>query len=133
GRPRPFHPAVRPVAGREGDDRDGGLRPRGAGRDRRSGRSRPEGDRGHARTARLISLEWAAMTEQAGGWTRFFKNTGVVGEDVLARVLSGLTSIFEGGSIEDTFKTARDALKRIFACQELSIFVHDPLVAPHMD
>lgn len=74
------------------------------------------------------------MTEQtAGGWSRFFKKTDVVGEDVLARVLNGLASIFEGGSVEETFKAARDALKRVFACQELSIFVHDPLVAPHMD
>jgi GGDEF domain-containing protein len=74
------------------------------------------------------------MTEQAaGGWTRFFKGTNVVGEDVLARVLSGLSSIFEGGSIEDTFKNAREALKRVFACQEISIFVHDPAIQPHMD
>jgi hypothetical protein len=74
------------------------------------------------------------MSEQAaGGWTRFFKNTQVVGEDVLARVLAGLTSMFEGGSIEDTFKNAREALKKVFACQELSIFVHDPAVTPHMD
>src|SRR3954463_1113593 len=74
------------------------------------------------------------MADQAqGAWTRFFKGKDVVGEDVLARVLSGLSSIFEGGSVEETFKSARDALKRIFACQEISIFVHDPLVAPHMD
>src|SRR4029077_8651169 len=42
-------------------------------------------------------------------------------------------TMFEGGSIEDTFKNAREALKRVFACQELSIFVHDPEVTPHMD
>lgn len=73
------------------------------------------------------------MTEQGGAWSRFFKKSDVVGEDVLSRVLSGLTSIFEGGSVEDTFKSAREALKRVFACQELSIFVHDPAVQPHMD
>jgi len=74
------------------------------------------------------------MSETAGGWTRFFRKAdGMVGEDVLSRVLSGLSSIFEGGSIEETFKAARDALKRVFACQELSIFVHDPAIQPHMD
>jgi hypothetical protein len=73
------------------------------------------------------------MPEQTAGWSRFFKKTDVVGEDVLARVLAGLSSIFEGGSVEDTFKNARESLKRVFACQEISIFVHDPLVAPHMD
>jgi len=75
------------------------------------------------------------MAEQAqgGGWTRYFKAKDVVGEDVLSRVLSGLGSLFEGGSVEDTFKSARDALKKVFACQEISIFVHDPSVQPHMD
>lgn len=75
------------------------------------------------------------MAEQQtqGAWSRLFKKADVVGEDVLSRVLSGLTTMFEGGGIEDTFKNARDSLKRIFACQELSIFVHDPEVQPHMD
>ncbi len=75
------------------------------------------------------------MSEQQtqGAWTRFFKKTDMVGEDVLSRVLSGLTTMFEGGSVEDTFKNAREALKKVFACQELSIFVHDPAEQPHMD
>jgi GGDEF domain-containing protein len=74
------------------------------------------------------------MAEAAqGGWTRFFKKETMVGEDVLSRVLGGLATIFEGASIEETFKQARDALKRIFACQEISIFIHDPEVVPHME
>lgn len=73
------------------------------------------------------------MAEQQQGWTRFFKKTDVVGEDVLSRVLGGLGAIFEGGSTEDAFKNARDSLKRVFACQEISIFVHDPEVQPHVD
>src|SRR5579883_548035 len=71
--------------------------------------------------------------KQAQGWTRFFAKSDVVGEDVLSRVLGGLSTIFEGGSAEETFKSAREAIKRVFACQELSIFVHDPSVQPHMD
>jgi GGDEF domain-containing protein len=83
-----------------------------------------------------LALERAEgpLTEATqGGWTRLFGKGDVVGEDVLSRVLSGLATIFEGASVEDTFKSARDALKKVFACHEISIFIHDPEVQPHMD
>ncbi|MBI3724603.1 hypothetical protein HY251_11705, partial [bacterium] len=75
------------------------------------------------------------MAEQQAqsGWGRLFRKAEVVGEDVLSRVLGGLSAMFEGGTLDDTFKLAREALKKVFACQELSIFVHDPEIQPHVD
>ena len=70
------------------------------------------------------------MAEQQG-WTRFFRKAdGVVGEDVLSRVLGNLAALFEGGSLDETLKSARESLKKIFACSEVSIFVHDPTIQP---
>ena len=71
----------------------------------------------------------------AGGWTRLFKKGGLelTGEDQLVKFLEGVARIFEGGTTDETAERISSQVKKIFACDDVSLFVYDTDELPGLD
>lgn len=71
----------------------------------------------------------------ASGWTRLFKKGEIelAGEDQLVKFLEGVAKIFEGGTTEETAERVSTQVKRIFACDDVSLFVYDAEELPGLD
>ena len=68
--------------------------------------------------------------KSSGRWTSFFRRKDLEGEDFFGRFLGAISKIFEGANEEETFRTIRSELVRVFDCDDLSLYFHDPAVKP---
>lgn len=73
-----------------------------------------------------------AEERASGRWTSFFKRKELQGEDFFVKFLGAISRIFEGGDEEETYRTVRAELVRVFDCDDISLFHYDPSVRPGM-
>jgi GGDEF domain-containing protein len=73
-----------------------------------------------------------AEPKTSGRWTSFFKRKDLEGEDFFGKFLGAISKIFEGANEEETFRTIRSELVRVFDCDDLSLYYHDPAIKPGM-
>ena len=71
------------------------------------------------------------MAEKSSGrWTSFFRRKDMEEEEFISKFLGALARIFEGADQEETFRSIRSELGRVFDCEDISLFAYDPQVRP---
>ncbi len=74
-------------------------------------------------------------TGKVGGWTRLFRkgDLELTGDHHLLKFLEGVARIFEGGTAKDTADRISEQTKKIFGCDDVSLFVYDQDEIPGLD
>jgi len=66
-------------------------------------------------------------------WTSLFRRSEVEGGPSLTEFIAGVSRIFEGTGLEETYHQVTSEIKQIFRCGSVAILVHDPDVSPGPD